>query len=368
MRSYLNDAADFSKVRRVLVIKLQHLGDVLLTSPVFAVLKQRYPHLAIDALVFADTAPVLSDNPYIEHIYTLERISGGVLRKSLWRRLLQEYRLQRQLRARGYDLVVALTDRLRAAWMTRLLRPTYSVAQKFPQKRGAWWRRSFTHLYSIPEAPRHTVEIHLDALRRLGVYPQGAEKQLQIGISSEVKTKVANICAQQQLQPASYIVLHPASRWMFKSWSTHGFAEVLRTLAAHKLRVVLVSGPDRKECDYVRAILRQGDIRAVDLSGQLTLAELAQLIAQARCFVGLDSVAMHIAAAVGTPCVALFGPSSDTVWGPWMVRHRIVHSAHSCRPCNLDGCGNGKVSDCLQVLDPGAIVAAVLDLLCNDQS
>jgi heptosyltransferase-3 len=70
--------------------------------------------------------------------------------------------------------------------------------------------------------------------------------------------------------------------------------------------------------------------------------------ARARLFVGVDSAPMHIAAAMGTPALALFGPSSEHVWGPWQVPHRIVASAaHPCRPCHLDGCGGGKVSDCL---------------------
>jgi heptosyltransferase-3 len=365
MHSYLDDKADFSKVRRVLVIKLQHLGDVLLTSPVFTVLKQRYPHLEIDALVFADTAPMLSDNAYVSRIFTLERKSGRAPRKTVWRRLAEEYRFYRALKGRRYDLIIGLTDRWRAAWLTRLLRPAYSVAQKYPSKRGSWWRKSFTHVYSIPALPRHTVEMHLDALRRLGVYPQGAEKKLQLTAAPAVAAKVAELCAAHRLAAGYYIVLHPASRWMFKSWSVSGFADVLQLLAARDWRIVLVSGPEQAERDYVRAILEKcsGSKNIVDLSGQLTLKELARLIAGSACFIGLDSVAMHIAASVGTPSVALFGPSDARIWGPWMVMHRVISAGHSCRPCNMDGCGNGKVSDCLQTVSASEVVAAVFELI-----
>ncbi|MGR8932758.1 MAG: putative lipopolysaccharide heptosyltransferase III [Gammaproteobacteria bacterium] len=367
MHSYLGDAADFSVIRRVLVIKLQHLGDVLLTTPVFAVLKQRYPQLEIDALVFADTAPLLGDSEHISRIFTLERISRARPRKTLRQRFGEEYRLYRALQTRRYDLIIVLTDRWRAAWLTRLLRPRYSVAQKYPHKRGARWRKSFTHLYDVPTSPRHTVETHLDALRRLGVYPQGAEKKLHMPIAPAVAEKVAELCVQRHLQPGNYIVMHPVSRWMFKSWSATGFAEVLRALTARGLKVALVSGPAQDEQDYAHAIMAacNGGHNLTDLSGQLTLPELAALLAAARCFVGLDSVAMHMAAAVGTPTVALFGPSDDRVWGPWMVAQRTLASSHSCRPCHMDGCGNGKVSDCLQSICADEVMAALSELLAE---
>jgi heptosyltransferase-3 len=74
---------------------------------------------------------------------------------------------------------------------------------------------------------------------------------------------------------------------------------------------------------------------------------------------------MHLAAAMGTPTVALFGPSGETEWGPWNVAHRVVTSAHSCRPCGLDGCGGGKVSDCLATLPVDAVYAAAQELLAK---
>lgn len=359
MDSYLDDKVDFSKVRRVLVIKLQHLGDVLLTSPLFAVLKQRYPHLEIDALVFSDTSPMLAGNLNIDKIHCIDR----EWKKYPGTKLRRELELFCTLKARDYQLLIALTDKMRAVWLARLLKPSYSVAQKYPQKRGAFWRQSFTHVYSIPARPRHTVEKHLDALRRIGVYPKDTEKKLHFAAERGAEEKVATLCATYKLQSGNYIVLHPTSRWMFKSWAIAGFAELLRLLTARGMRAVLVSGPARVERNYAQAILEQSGGDTADLSGQLSLHELAALIAGARCFIGLDSVAMHLSAAIGTPCVALFGPSDEKSWGPWMVAHRVVAASHSCRPCNLDGCGNGKVSDCLQAINPGKVLGTVFALL-----
>src|SRR4030065_333817 len=110
----LKDAVDLSTLHRVLVVKLRHLGDVLLTSPVFTVLKNHVPHAEIDALVYRDTEPMLSGHPAIANI--------------------------------------------------------------------------FTPLYQVPSKPRHTVETHLDALRRLGIYPEADERQLVLDVSDEAET------------------------------------------------------------------------------------------------------------------------------------------------------------------------------------
>ncbi len=359
MESYLKDKADFSLIQRVLVIKLQHLGDVLLTSPVFSTLKQQHPHLQIDALVYADTAAMLEGNPNIDTVFTIDRN----WKKSTWLQLRQESQLFSRLRNRNYQLLIGLSDRMRTAWLARLLRPLYSVAPKHPNKRGKFWRNSFSHLYSQPQLPRHTVELHLDALRRLGLYPKPEDKGLLMPISSVAMQKVEALLASMHLATNSYVVIHPTSRWMFKSWHIAGFATVLEAFTARDIPVILVSGPADAERAYVQKILQLQPNAAFDLSGQLSLPELAALVAKSCCFIGLDSVAMHIAAAVQTPCVALFGPSGELSWHPWQVPHRVLTSPFSCRPCGMDGCGNGKISDCLQAIPAEQVAQAALSLI-----
>jgi heptosyltransferase-3 len=360
MQNYLADQIDLATVKRVLVIKLQHLGDVLLTTPVFSVLKQLDPEMDVDALVFSETAPMLSGNPCVDVIHEIDR---SWKKKGALSLIKQEKHLLAQLKAGNYDLVINLTDRGRGAWLTRLLNPRYSVSQKYSHKRGRWWMKSFTHLYSIPYFPRHAVEIHLDALRRIGVLPQAADKKLSFVAGENADLAIDKLLSVHQLKPAAYIVVHPTSRWMFKGWNQAGFAEVFRqlTLAGHRL--VITSGPDEKEMAYVEALLAKQPVEVVNLAGKLTLKELGALIAKASCFIGLDSVAMHMAAALDTPCVALFGPSNEKIWHPWQVRHEIITENYSCRPCNLDGCGGGKISECLQAIEPHKVVKAVNNLL-----
>jgi len=359
--SYLPDAIDLTLVKRVLVIKLRHYGDVLLTSPVFTVLSDNISGVTIDALVYADTSPMLTDHPSISQIHCIDRNWKKQGIKSHWQ---HERQLTQTLRRRQYDLIIHLTEHARGARLIRRLKPRYAVAQSYPEKRGRWWRNSFTHTYKIPAKPRHTVEVHLDALRRLGIYPNSENRRLVLVSGNEAESKIDSILQQHELKEGAYLLVQPTSRWMFKGWSRQGFAEVLQQLHDSGHKLVLTSAPDPAEMKVIKQILSDIDeLPIVNLAGELSLKELSALIDRASCFIGLDSVPMHIAAAMNTPCVALFGPSNEKIWGPWQVKHALLTKDYSCRPCGLDGCGNGKISDCLMAIHSREVVSAVEKIL-----
>ena len=352
------DAVNLASVRRVLVVKLRHHGDVLLASPVFRLLKRHAPHAEIDALVYADTRPMLEGHPDIARIHAVDRA---------WKRLnpaaqaSREGELFHALRGRGYQLVVHLSDHWRGAWLALLLGARWSVA---PAREGRFWKRCFTHRYALPRrTPRHTVELNLDALRRIGVQPDEEDKPLVLVPGAEAEQRVEALLAREGLARGGFIHVHPTSRWLFKAWTEERNAELLRALAAQGHRIVLTAAPDARERAIAGRILAAAGPGVVDLSGQLSLRELAALTARARLFFGVDSAPMHIAAAMGTPVVALFGPSGELEWGPWRVPHRIVASGHPCRPCGNDGCGGGKVSECLTQLPVPRVLAAIHELL-----
>lgn len=363
MQQYLNDAIHPDQLARALVIKFRHLGDVLLTAPVFSALKLHAPHLQIDALVYADTQAMLREHPAINQVIGVDRTA----KSRSWReRLRADRELMRKLQANGYDLIINLTENNRAARICRAIKPQVSVSQRYPHRKGRWWQKSFTHTYTIPDQPRHTVEVHLDALRRLGFVIQADHKAMRLGISAEAQTAVNHVLTENQLAQKPFLVVHPASRWMFKSWNAGGFAEVIASLS-NQYQIVLTSGPDAQETALVAQILDQlpAELASnlLNLAGRLNLYEFAALLDRAHCFIGVDSVPMHMAAALRTPTVALFGPSNDLIWGPWQTPHRLIKTDVPCRPCGLDGCGNSKISDCLQVIPASRVIAAVNDLL-----
>jgi heptosyltransferase-3 len=354
------DAVNLSSVHRILVVKLRHHGDVLLTSPVFQVLRNRAPAAEIDALVYEDTRDMLAGHPAIAQVHGVNR---SWKRRPFAEQAHREGALLRVLSARKYQLVVHLTDHWRGAWLVQVLRPRWSVA---PARDSRFWKWSFSHRYPLPKGrPRHTVELNLDALRRLGIYPEEDEKRLVLVPGDAATARVDELLEKHGLAARGFIQAHPTSRWLFKSWTESRNAELLRSLVRDGHRVVLTGAPDAKEKAIAGRILEQAGAGITDLSGQLTLREMGALAARARLFFGVDSAPMHIAAAMGTPVVVLFGPSGEHEWGPWRVASRVVTSTHPCRPCGNDGCGGGKVSECLTTLPVERVRSAINELLAQ---
>lgn len=351
----VKDAVPFEQCKRALVIKLRHHGDVLLASPVIACLKNRVPRMEVDALVYDDTAPMLEGHPALSRLFSVGRKwkETGVLKRAI-----VEKRLFENLRERRYDLVVHLSEQPRGAWLARGLGARFSVAPAM-RGRGRFWAKSFTHFYPIA-ARRHQVEVNLDALRRIGLQPSLDDRKVLFVPGEPAEARVEKL-----IEGKPFIHVHPASRWRFKCWPAQKNAELIDRLAADGYRVVLTAAPDQDELALVHEILRKASSKPLNLAGQLSIKELGALAARARLFVGVDSMPMHLAAAMGTPTVALFGPSGEIEWGPWNVAQRVVTSAHSCRPCGLDGCGGGKVSECLTTLPVDQVHAAARELLAQ---
>ena len=345
----ISDTLDPNRIRRVLVTKLRHHGDVLLASPVLGALKRHLPEAEIDALVYHDTRDMLSEHPALSQLHLVTK--RGTLRA--------EWRLLLALRSRRYDLLVHLTSSARGAWLARVLKPAVSVAPNHP---GALYRNSFTHLYPLARA-RHMVECNLDALRRIGIWPEESDKKLVLVAGADAECRAEKHLRDLGLEAGRFILIHPTSRWQFKCWPEEKVAELAIDLAERGFPLLFTSAPDAQETGMIQRILARVPFPAPSLAGRLTLKELAALMARARLFIGMDSAPMHIAAAAGTPVVVLFGPSGPDLWGPWQVPARVITSDHSCRPCGLDGCGGGKRSDCLEIIPAKRVLDAALELL-----
>jgi heptosyltransferase-3 len=217
-----------------------------------------------------------------------------------------------------------------------------------------------------PKPNRHVVESHLDAVRLLGIDP--GKPGLKFCWSEDEEGRVKTLLREKGLADKnSYLVVHPTSRWMFKTWKVAGYAEVIDAVQENLgCPVVLTGGPEEKEKNAVQNILSRCRTRPLDLSERLSLKELGTLIAGARCFLGVDSAPMHMAAAVGTPAVALFGPSGDIMWGPWGRGHRVIRKKWPCRPCGQDGCDGSKVSRCLEAVEAEEVLAVLAGLLAAE--
>ena len=353
-------AIDFTRIQRVLIIKLRHHGDVLLSSPVFQVLKNHYPHIDIDALVYKETAPMLAHHPAINSVHYIDRN---------WKKqgklfyLKQELALLKTLKQKKYDLVIHLTEHWRGLSLVKLLKPQYSVSAAYEQRRGNFWRKSFTHLYH-PTLDQHIVEQNLGALSALGIEVGSQERSLVLEPGSVARETIRLLMEEQHITAGKFIHIHPGSRWLFKCWKESHFHDFIKTLIERGEQVVITAAPDKKELQMVERILRGLKNDLIDLSGQLNLLELAALTDQAKCYMGVDTAPTHIATAMQTPVVVLFGPSTESLWGPWQVKSRIVtNNSYQCRSCNQDGCEGSKISDCLYTIEAATVLKAMDEVL-----
>ncbi|MBI3077776.1 MAG: putative lipopolysaccharide heptosyltransferase III [Deltaproteobacteria bacterium] len=340
---------------RILVIKLRNIGDVLLATPALRALREAFPRAHLAVLVNAGTEAMVTLHPAVDEVLVCPR---DWKRLPWFRRVGRELEFARRIRQGRYDLVLNLTEGDRGAILAWLSGARTRIGLQ--SRRGFWWKRPLFTRCARVEPRAHMVEQNLALLRALGLTPRPGPPELYL--AEEERAAVDRRLAEARVRPGELLVhVHPTSRWLFKCWRDEAVAEVIDLLQGTRgARVVVTSGPESRQMEKTRAILAHTRTRPLDLAGQLSLKELAALSARAHLFFGVDTAPMHIAAAMGTPVVALFGPSGEFNWGPWGPGHAVVTKPRACRPCGQAGCGGSRRSECLESLTVPEVMA-VLD-------
>ena len=329
--------------KKILVIKLRHLGDVLLAAPVFSNLQKAFPNAQIDAYIWKEAQSILDGHPAIQNFILHDR---SWKKLPFFKRYWHEMQLLKRIWKEGYDLVINLTEGDRGALAAFVSGAIEKVGVDPGSKQK---QKIFTHLVKPCPNPRHTVERDLDALRKIGIYPRPEERDLFFHVPEEAKIK-----ARELVGDAPFVIIHAAARWRFKCLPKPLMAAVIDQLGE---RVVLTGAPSERE--FVQEIADLATPKVLNLAGKTSLKEMGALMQMSKGMITVDSVALHMASALKVPVVALFGPTSEQNWGPWMHPHSaVVTKSISCRPCRLDGCGGSKMSDCLWTLNPQEIVSA----------
>ncbi|MEG3110580.1 putative lipopolysaccharide heptosyltransferase III [Pantoea sp. T14] len=306
--------------QNILLIKLRHHGDMLLTTPVINALHQRYPQANIDVLLYQETRPMLEAHPAIRRLHIIDRKWKN---EGAWRKLAHERALIADVRACHYDLVINLADQWRAGIITRLSRAPLRIGFAFKKRDNALWRFCHNQLVSTADhSTLHTVEQNMSALAPLGISREGA--RVSMHYSETDKQYVLSTLLENGIN-SPFIVVQPTSRWGFKCWEDEKVAATIDQLAKQNRKVILTAAPDQKErvmIEHIQSLCRSPDV--VSLAGKFSLPQLAALIDHAQLFIGVDSAPMHMAAALDTPCIALFGPTKLQHWRPWGEHNRVI--------------------------------------------
>ncbi|WP_115104109.1 lipopolysaccharide core heptosyltransferase RfaQ [Hafnia alvei] len=295
--------------KRILVIKLRFHGDMLLTTPVISTLKLNYPDAKIDVLLYEDTMPILSENPEVNALYGIKN-----RKTSAFEKLQNVTKTISLLRKNNYDLVINLTDQWPVAFLVKCLQAKDKISLQFHHRKSIFWTSCFSE--SVEPKGTHIVERNLSTLAPLGLQKIITETKMsyQPGHWFAIQQQLSENGVDSQ----HYVVIQPTARQMFKCWDEEKFSEVIDSLESRGYSVVLTSGPSAADIACVTKIKEHCKIKPVTaLAGKTSFPELAALIDHASLFIGVDSAPMHIAAALKTPIVCLFGATDHRFWRPW---------------------------------------------------
>jgi heptosyltransferase-3 len=361
-----NSGAILRAPSRILVSVTLRIGDVLLSTPVIRSLRLAWPQAKIDVLVFEGTEGVLLRNPDIDRVITVPP------RPRFW----QHLRLILSL-FRRYDLALTTLLGDRPTLYTWIAGKT-RIGMQDGSKKEHWKQYLLTHWANFKHVDSHTVLTNLGLVDLLGI-KRNHEVVVAWSPADEISVAAA---LPFDIRAETFAVLHMSPKYSYKMWQREGWMELAKWLAENGIRCVLTGSSDPAELAYVEGIYRSMPPTTVSVAGKLGLAENAFLISRARYYVGPDTALTHMAAALGTPTIALFGPSNPVKWGPWPKGYEqytnpyrmkgtqrvnnvvLVQGAGDCVPCMGEGCDrhNASLSDCLQNLPAAKVIAAIHDL------
>jgi heptosyltransferase-3 len=360
----MDSVIDFKNIKKILVIKFRHIGDVLLTIPTIRALKETFPDAGVSVLVNSGTEDVLSGNSVIDELIVFDR---AIKNLPTVRRYIKEINFLKKIMAGGFDITVDLTGGDRAAIVSFLSGARYRLAAD-PGKKGFIGKKHlYTHLADVDKR-KHMVLQNLDVVRHFGINTDNTE--VDFFIPEEVRLSVKKVFKENNIKDNDTVVhIHPTSRWLFKCWRDEYMAEVIDWLIDKGIKVVVTSAPDKKEVEKAKRILSlvgsrftvHGS-RLLDLCGKTTLKQLAVISEASDLFFGVDSAPMHIAAAVGVPVIALFGPTGKE-WAPYGEGHVVISKDMPCKPCKKGMCEEVQLRECMTAIKPDDVKEAISKIL-----
>ena len=334
-------------IRKVLLIQLGDIGDVVWTIPSIWAAKNSISGSEISVMVQQGFGGLLEADSSVAQVFEVKRYSGNLLHQAA-----SHMSFLKNIRDQHFDLVVDLRLGDRGAFLSFATGAPHRVTMHHPEGVPFWRSYLFTHgiVPDYPVHPRGAADQSLRILRKLGIDSDDIIPRLWI--TDTVKRRVGDILAREKVDGlAPFFTLNPFARWSYKEWDPHKWVEIINWLWQEFSQPIILIG-SAEERPKAEALIRQGKARtAFNFTGLTTLPELAGLLSLSRLHIGVDSAAPHIAAATGTPTVTIYGPTSWQDWAPLGKDHYVVVQDMDCIPCRQLGCNNSGRSRCLDDLN-----------------
>lgn len=337
----------------ILIVKLSAIGDVIHALPSLAALRDLYPRAHITWVVEEASADLVRNHPYLDRVLVSRRknwgrdFAAGRVRKSF-----QEIAsFISELRDRRYDLVIDFHGLFKSSFIVSLSGGKRKLGYDSMQELSGLFLNE-----KIPEdMNKHAVDRYLDFLRHLGADIKNIRCVLPD--DREAVQKIENLMKEFSLQEKKFIAVNPVALWETKLWSDERFASLADEINNQLKIKVVFTGNEKEPLERITKLMTT---EGINLGGRTSLIELASLYKKARTVISTDSGPMHLAAAVGTPVVALFGPTDPKRTGPYGPGHTVIRTALECSPCFLKKCPTKK---CMEDITSEQVLAAVKEII-----
>ena len=333
-------------MRNILIIKLRYLGDVLLATPTVRAIKAARSDVRVTMMVNRGTEDVLSGNQDLHEVMVLDKGS-----------LAAQWRLIARLRRRRFDTVIDLTDGDRSAFLSWISGAPVRIGFNDEHR---WRGKCYTQVVQPVPGMQHRIDRDLEALKPMSI--QAGSKDPQLWLTPEEENSAEQLLGQLGVQRSqSMVILQPGARYWFKAWPPERFAELADQLTSQYGCQVLIGG-SRLDIDVAQQIRQMTKSSPLLMAGRTTIKQFAAIVKKSALFIGSDSGAMHIASAVGTPVVALYGPSNPREWGPRGGSVEVLYKGLDCRSCFHPTCTKGE-ENCMRLITVHEVFAAAQRLL-----
>ena len=335
---------DWTKVQRVLVIRLRSIGDTVLSTPSLFALRRFLPNAQIDILLEDWVAPVLEGSEFVDNVISIGKGSVSRLSTAL------------QLRRNNYDIVFNLHGGTTSTFLTRFTGAPHRVGYKNYQYSSLYSDLLTSSSDFWGEEKTHSAEQQLALLGFTGV-PVSDRPRSSLRAGREASEKIVDLLSQGGVSDEKFAPIHPSTAFVTKQWAPENFARVAEYLAACGIKRVAVT--TKAEIETLNKVVNASRVPIIAFD-DLSLPQITALAAKAEVFVGNDSGIAHIAAAVGTPTVVIFGSSNRDHWRPWTdAPNEIVFEKFDCQPCPGYRCEVYGEPRCIQSVTTQNVIAAI---------
>jgi len=338
-----SDKISSKKIHSILIIRTAYIGDVVMTLPILKVLKKKFPQAHITFLTSKASQPLLENNPYVDETIAYDPFWFYNNTFTEW------FSFIRRLRRQRFDLVIEARSDIRdLALIVFFCKARYKIS--YAVGGGAYL---LSHVVPYPGL-MHKVKFHLNLAAYLGCATDNIDGGLYL--SKKEQKHSLDILLEKGLE-GPFIAVHPGSRLFLKRWPLSRCARLYdHLIETYEMPIVLLGAPS--EISLVKSIQNSMTHDSISFAGSINLRELAALSSRASIFICNDSAPMHIAAAVGTPVVAIFGPSKSVETGPYSAMCHTVEKNMPCRTtCDESHC----LSDCYHACMDGITQNDVMD-------